>query len=786
MGQNGGKDDVGIRRKRTSNFPCYKSIVQRSAQKQRPWQIVDALLCRFGNDWDCSSHNPFCKSAQSWRSRRNVWSKITKLLTIERSNPLWEDYQVPHSCQTWSRQKCFLDCDDRNSMENELKSNHNKTNWANFLWMQEFWMLLKSDSNFMTKDTAEFSQFRAVACREYTLPREEEASQPKGWIQRNTKIGPVLEVATTCCLHGKYGVDQNCVSEQRQFSPVGQNISWIKQVCDEFEHQKSMRWNWMWRILQADQRPKKNHKEENLPALTREQYLLGKEFGPMLNQGNIHSPIMIFRRNWFIFFVMDNMCIEKMMEEFNSGELKIFFRNISCIVIIGLTTGGRKAWQEGETRKDSCTDCSGIILYLRVLQGHSGRSFIDPALQDSVVVPNNFFQYIYHVGCAVSVHSITNSGLTAGGQNLNNIDRQYSFCLWIPWTKIIRILIRSTWMNRVMHNTSIKHGRDIRTQCIGSKLLRKDWSSIRLDRTQSFFTRHFQLIVSRKLLWWNLEKSFSRKWKCHLGLFQRSPWNMIGKENWVQKMLHDQKDKLCNNSKVSNRTNQFQTQIMIEWCNPLLEPIEWGPVVGKNTRTAQSGRKTSRSQEIDTRSFHEEAVKHDRTGHPVVNRDESCHEQTMLNEVNMDFRIQWFTHSVVEQAESSRVRELVKKIDTHPDRHALQQDQQQNKAHNPFSARSKQKIQDAGNVELFELFETDTKNAVQSMLVILERRHRVLHMRASLVRNSGQSKFHCVYAGPSFNSRTRNQEGKTSWPQIWETFRKQRILSSPQFEKEMH
>ena len=54
---------------------------------------------------------------------------------------------------------------------------------------------------FMTKDTAEFSQFTdAVACREYTLPREEEASsQPKGWVQGNTKIVPVLEVST-CCL----------------------------------------------------------------------------------------------------------------------------------------------------------------------------------------------------------------------------------------------------------------------------------------------------------------------------------------------------------------------------------------------------------------------------------------------------------------------------------------------------------------------------------------------------------------------------------------------------------
>ena len=34
---------------------------------------------------------------------------------------------------------------------------------------------------FMTKDTEE--QFFARACREYTLPRNDESSQPKGWIQ---------------------------------------------------------------------------------------------------------------------------------------------------------------------------------------------------------------------------------------------------------------------------------------------------------------------------------------------------------------------------------------------------------------------------------------------------------------------------------------------------------------------------------------------------------------------------------------------------------------------------
>ena len=47
---------------------------------------------------------------------------------------------------------------------------------------------------FVTKDTGDFRQFHSVACREYTLPRDDPSSQPKGWIQGNMRIGPVLEV----------------------------------------------------------------------------------------------------------------------------------------------------------------------------------------------------------------------------------------------------------------------------------------------------------------------------------------------------------------------------------------------------------------------------------------------------------------------------------------------------------------------------------------------------------------------------------------------------------------
>ena len=64
-----------------------------------------------------------------------------------------------------------------------------------------------------------------------------------------------------------------------------------------------------------------------------------------------------------------------------------------------------------------CSDDSGIIVYFRALQGHSGRNLIDPSLQDNVVIQSGFFQHIYHIGCVFNLHSIINSGLIPGGQN---------------------------------------------------------------------------------------------------------------------------------------------------------------------------------------------------------------------------------------------------------------------------------------------------------------------------------------------------------------------------------
>ena len=60
-----------------------------------------------------------------------------------------------------------------------------------------FLRIVEVGQYFVTKDTGDFRQFRSVACREYTLPRDDPASQPKGWIQGDMRIGPVLQDTTS-------------------------------------------------------------------------------------------------------------------------------------------------------------------------------------------------------------------------------------------------------------------------------------------------------------------------------------------------------------------------------------------------------------------------------------------------------------------------------------------------------------------------------------------------------------------------------------------------------------
>ena len=143
-----------------------------------------------------------------------------------------------------------------------------------------------------------------------------------------------------------------------------------------------------------------------------------------------------------------------------------------------------------------------------------------------------------------NLHSIISSGLIPGGQSSSK--RQTVFFMLVdPMDKSHKdpgvIDLKSTTSCTILAQCMEKTSRRSKMGSTSISLLRKDWNSIRLDRMQSIFKKHLQLVVFRKLSGWKLEKSFSKKFSCHLGLHQRSPWNTSGKENWVQNTLNDQK-----------------------------------------------------------------------------------------------------------------------------------------------------------------------------------------------------------------------------------------------------
>ena len=159
---------------------------------------------------------------------------------------------------------------------------------------------------------------------------------------------------------------------------------------------------------------------------------------------------------------------------------------------------------------------------------------------------------------------------------------------------------------------------------------------------------------------------------------------------------------------------------------------------------------TSRSHEIDEKGLHEELgssdtsgkperlsedirVKHahDGTGQPVEQSSSSTHtvkEQFVpeenrdiasfnaddefnraIDEENIDFNIPGVPHSRVKRSHGVNVRNLIQKIENHPQRQALQSDLQQHRQFNPFSKESQEVIKAAGNTELCELLDVEPR-----------------------------------------------------------------------------
>ena len=79
---------------------------------------------------------------------------------------------------------------------------------------------------------------------------------------------------------------------------------------------------------------------------------------------------------------------------------------------------GYRLWQKGGGKKrfQYCVNpnSSNQFLYFRVIQGHSGDSVVEHALQDNVLLLKGFTEYLHPVGNANELNSIIRNGLIPG------------------------------------------------------------------------------------------------------------------------------------------------------------------------------------------------------------------------------------------------------------------------------------------------------------------------------------------------------------------------------------
>ena len=128
---------------------------------------------------------------------------------------------------------------------------------------------------------------------------------------------------------------------------------------------------------------------------------------------------------------------------------------------------------------------------------------------------------------------------------------------------------------------------------------------------------------------------------------------------------------------------------------------------------------------------------HDRTGELVEerlhkvqevgylkNRDDANKFNLAMDDENIDFNISGVPDATVKRSQSISVHDLIQRIESHPQREAIQNDLEQHRAFNPFSKESKDTIMAAGNTELCEIINVEPK---------LQRKACFMHWSAGIV-----------------------------------------------------
>ena len=379
-------------------------------------------------------------------------------------------------------------------------------------------------------------------------------------------------------------------------------------------------------------------------------------------------------------------------------------------------------------RYQYCSDYLGSIIYLRALQGHSGDSLVDLASQDNVLIEPGIFPYIYHVGSNFNLHSIINNGLVPGGQDLSK--RQSVFFLPIdPRNEDHKdpeyIDYSVPRLARYVQNNWKRHQDTVFWIDIDLGII-KEGLKFYQTRSNAIILQGVlppSCIVRAERLK-NGEKLYERQYlsprpppkislKHDLNLSKGNDQGSTVEHRTVGKLVQQSLGETLHFG--SSKPTQLPKPIEDRTVKPVTQEI-----VGKLQEELCS---SDRSGQPDREENKHVLQNHDRSGQPdgeeslhkvqednhLKNRDDADKFNLAMDDENIDFNISGIPDETVKRSQSINIHDLIQRIESQPQKEAIQNDLEQHQSFNPFSDESKVAIMAAGNTEICEIINVEPK-----------------------------------------------------------------------------
>ena len=608
-----------------------------------------------------------------------------------------------------------------------------------------FMSVVEVGQYFVTRNASEFL-LRSVACREYTLPRDDPASEAKGWIRGNTRIGPILEV-TTSYQHFKFGVEVRIKSVKDDNSQ-----SWVRISYGTIRYVNNY-------IKYNTQSLASPHEEKAEPACSEVIAARSKaKAKPQPRESSGTTTISFNERIWvdivpskqdFDSYNLSKKVInllrhnQKLHREQDGAvqfyKIKFHLRDYSLPIqnwsdnrwLACLAAGGGP-----KRRYQYCSDSLGSIIYLRALQGHSGDSIIDLAMQDHVLISPGVFPYIYHVGSNFNIPSILNNGLIPGGLELSG--RQSVFFLPIdprdenhqdPKNIDYSVPRRARYVqNAWKRHQDTVFWIDINQGIIkeGLKFYQTRSNAIILQGVlpPNYIVRAERLKGGEPLY---KRQYLSPRPPPKISLRNDLNWargnddlgsavepRPVGKlvQQSLGETVHFGSSKLTQSPKTNRDCSE----------KPVTQEIVVGVLQEEPSSSDRPGRPASKEEQHVQNHDSSGKPEREEVQHTVQENDHLKSRDTVdkfdlaTDDTNIDFSVSGIPEEVVKRSETFNILQLIRRITRHPQKQAVQNDLDQKQSFNEFSAESKKAIKESGNIEISEIVNTEPKWQCKSCL----------------------------------------------------------------------